>query len=155
MFLDVKELAVHKLNIRKRYAPGNIDYHTADLKQIEPLEVVATAELIESQIRVSGQLDTKIELQCARCLDPVVEDVERRFDLFYSPMPKLTKPEEQQWGISIQSTPPGEPFAVYKLLTSQSGSGLCLWTDSVRKGTVPEMAGCDGAGSFNERWVLS
>lgn len=60
----------------------------------------------------------------------------------------------QQWGIVQQSTPPGEPFAVYKLLVSQS-SGLCLWTDSVRKGTVPSMAGCDGAGSFNERWVLS
>ena len=59
----------------------------------------------------------------------------------------------QQWGISIQSTPPGEPFAVYKLLVSTSG--LCLWTDSVRKGTVPSMAGCDGNGSFNERWVLS
>src|SRR5437660_10174204 len=97
MFLDVKELAVHKLNIRKRYAPGNIDYHTADLKQIEPLEVVATAELIESQIRVSGQLDTKIELQCARCLDPVVEDVERRFDLFYSPMPNRTKRRKDRW----------------------------------------------------------
>ena len=72
MFLDVKELAVRKLNIRKRYAPGNIDFHTAELKQIEPLEVVATAELIDSQIRVTGQLETKIELQCARCLEPVV-----------------------------------------------------------------------------------
>ena len=67
MFLDVKELAVHKLNIRKSYAPGNIDFHTAELKQIEPLEVVATAELIDLQIRVTGQLETKIELQCARC----------------------------------------------------------------------------------------
>ena len=89
MFLDVKELAVHKLNIRKSYAPGKIDYHTAELKQTEPLEVVATAELIDSQIRVTGQLETKIELQCARCLEPVVEEVQRHFDLFYSPMPKV------------------------------------------------------------------
>src|ERR1041385_4626592 len=77
MFLDVKELAVHKLNIRESYAPGNIDYRTAELKQVEPLDVVATAELIDSQIRLSGQLETKIELQCARCLEPVVEDVQR------------------------------------------------------------------------------
>ena len=47
MFLDVKELAVHKLNIRKSYTPGNIDYHTAELKQVEPLDVLATAELID------------------------------------------------------------------------------------------------------------
>src|SRR5258708_27640846 len=96
MFLDVKELAVHKLNIRKSYAQGNIDFHTAELKQIESLEVVATAELIDAQIRVTGQLETKIELQCARCLEAVVEDVQRHFDLFYSPMPKMSKPEEER-----------------------------------------------------------
>src|ERR1700739_614532 len=96
MFLDVKELAVHKLNIRKTYAPGNIDYRTAELKQIDPRGVVATAELIDSQIRITGRLETKIELQCARCLEPVVEDVQRHFDLFYSPLPKDTKPEEER-----------------------------------------------------------
>jgi uncharacterized protein len=96
MFLDVKELAVRKLNIRKSYAPGSIDYHTAELKQVSPLEVMATAELIDGQIRVHGQLETKIELQCARCLDAVVEDVHRQFDLFYSPLPKDTKPAEEE-----------------------------------------------------------
>src|SRR5262245_33126028 len=96
MFLDVKELAVRKLNIRKSYAPGSIDYHTAELKQIAPLDVVATVELIERQIRITGHLETKIELQCARCLDAVVEDVHRQLDLFYSPMPKGVKPEEER-----------------------------------------------------------
>src|SRR5215472_12000708 len=88
MFLDVKELAVSKRKLRKSYAPGSIDYHTAELRQIAPLEVAATAELIDGQIRINGHLETKIELQCARCLDAVVEEVHRQFDLFYSPMPK-------------------------------------------------------------------
>jgi uncharacterized protein len=97
MFLDVKELAVRKLNIRKSYAPGSIDYHTAELKQVAPLDVVATVELVDgAQIRITGHLETKIELQCARCLDPVVEDVHRQFDLFYSPMPQDAKPEEER-----------------------------------------------------------
>ena len=68
MFLDVKELAVRKLRIRKTYAPGSIDFHSAEIKQLEPLEVTATAELLESQIRIEGNLETKIELVCARCL---------------------------------------------------------------------------------------
>src|SRR6267378_3528838 len=72
MFLDVKELAVRKLRIRKTYAPGSIDFHSAEIKQLEPLEVTATAELLESQIRIEGNLETKIELVCARCLEPVV-----------------------------------------------------------------------------------
>jgi DUF177 domain-containing protein len=94
MFLDVKDLAVRKLPIRKSYAPGSIDYQTAEIKQMEPLEVNATAELLDGQIRIAGDIETKVELVCARCLEPVVEEVSRTFDLFYSPLPKGVKPEE-------------------------------------------------------------
>ncbi len=96
MFLDVKELAVHKLRIRKTYAPGSIDFHSAEIKQIESLEVTATAELLEGQIRIDGTLETKIELVCARCLEPVVEEVSRTFDLFYAPLPKDIKHKEDR-----------------------------------------------------------
>src|SRR5437763_631363 len=96
MFLDVKELAVHKLRIRKTYAPGSIDFHSAEIRQIEPLEVTATAELLEGQIRIDGTLETKIELVCARCLEPVVEEVSRTFDLFYAPLPKDIKHKEHR-----------------------------------------------------------
>jgi DUF177 domain-containing protein len=96
MFLDVKELAVRKLRIRKTYVPGSIDYHSAEIKQIEPLEVAATAELLDRQIRIEGNLETKIELVCARCLEPVIEEVTRSFDLFYAPLPKDTKHKEDR-----------------------------------------------------------
>jgi uncharacterized protein len=94
MFLDVKELAVRKQLIRKSYAPGSIDYQTGEMKQIEPLEVNATAELLDGQIRIAGDIQTKVELVCARCLEPVVDEVNRSFDLFYSPIPKNERPEE-------------------------------------------------------------
>ncbi len=61
MFLDVKDLAVRKLRIRKSYAPGSIDYHTTEIKQAEPLKVTATAEMLDGQIRITGELETKIE----------------------------------------------------------------------------------------------
>src|SRR6266851_4591997 len=60
MFLDVKDLAVRKLPIRKSYAPGSIDYQTAEIKQGEPLEVNATAELLDGQIRIAGDIETKV-----------------------------------------------------------------------------------------------
>ena len=44
MFLDVKDLAVRKMRIRKSYAPGSIDYGLSEVKQAEPLVVTATAE---------------------------------------------------------------------------------------------------------------
>ena len=96
MFLDVKDLAVRKLRVRKSYAPGSIDYHTSEIKQVAPVEVTAAAELLEGQIRIEGQLETKIEMVCARCLEPVIEDVNRSFDLFYAPLPKGAKPKEDR-----------------------------------------------------------
>ena len=96
MFLDVKDLAVRKMRIRKSYAPGSIDYGISEVKQAEPLEVTATAELLEGQIRIAGELETKIEMVCARCLEPVIEEIHRDFDLFYQPLPKGTRHEEER-----------------------------------------------------------
>src|ERR1700693_5707496 len=96
MFLDVKELAVRKIRIRKSYAPGAVDYHTGDFRQVEPLEVRATAELIEGQIRITGELHTRLEINCARWLEPVNEDVSREFDLFYRRLASMTKAEEER-----------------------------------------------------------
>jgi uncharacterized protein len=96
MFLDVKDLAVRKLRIRRSYAPGSIDYHSAEIKQAEPLEVTATAELLDGQIRITGELETKIEQVCARCLETVIEEVNRAFDLFYRPVTKDLKPKEDR-----------------------------------------------------------
>jgi uncharacterized protein len=96
MFLDVKDLAVRRLPIRKSYAPGSIDFHSEEIKQAVPLEVTATAELLEGQIRIEGNLETKIDLVCARCLEPVSEEVHRDFDLMYAPLPKDAKPKEDR-----------------------------------------------------------
>jgi len=102
MFLDVKELAVRKIRIRKSYAPGTVDYRTGDFRQAEPLEVRATAELVEGQIRVTGELHTRLEMVCARCLEPVHEDISREFDLFYKPLATMTKEEEERLKLDEQ-----------------------------------------------------
>jgi uncharacterized protein len=96
MFLDVNELAVRKADLRQSYAPGAVDYHTPDFRQMGPLEVHGTAELIEGQIHISGQLHTRIEVVCARCLEPVVEEVSRDFDLFYRPLQSMDRDEEMR-----------------------------------------------------------
>jgi uncharacterized protein len=94
MFLNIKELAVRKVHIRKNYQPGTLDFHTDEFRQIEPLEVRAAAEAVDGQIHIHGTLHTRIELVCARCLDTVREEVSREFDLYYTPMAGLTREEE-------------------------------------------------------------
>jgi DUF177 domain-containing protein len=94
MFLDVNELATRKIRIRKNYAPGTLDFHSGEFRQIEPLDVRATAELVDDQIRIYGTFHTRLEMVCARCLEIVVEEVSKNFDLFYRPMNSVSREEE-------------------------------------------------------------
>ena len=94
MFLAVKELAIQKIRLRQSYAPGAVDYKTTDFRQVDPLEVRATAELLDDQIRISGELHTRLEMVCARCLEPVQEEISRDFDLFYRPLQPVNPDEE-------------------------------------------------------------
>jgi len=94
MFLDVKELALHKIRIRKTYAPGTLDFHSGEFRQLQPLDVRATAELVAGEIRISGALHTRLEFVCARCLDTVLEELNRDFDLYYRPMATIAREEE-------------------------------------------------------------
>ena len=71
MFLDIRELAVRKARIHKHYPAGTIDFHSEDFQQSDPLELRATAELLEAQIRIYGEMHTRLEMTCARCLEPV------------------------------------------------------------------------------------
>ncbi|MGA9594136.1 MAG: hypothetical protein WBS18_13640, partial [Candidatus Acidiferrales bacterium] len=96
MFLDVNELAVRKIRIRKSYTPGTLDFHSGEFRQVEPLEVRATAELVEGQIRIYGNLHTRVELVCARCLDTLVEEISRDFDLYYRSMTSFNPDDELQ-----------------------------------------------------------
>jgi uncharacterized protein len=96
MFLDVNELAVRKIRIKKSYEAGLLDFHSSEFQQAGPLEVRATAELVEGHIRVFGQMHTRLEMPCARCLEGVVEEVSRDFDLYYRPMNGIRREEEVQ-----------------------------------------------------------
>jgi uncharacterized protein len=102
MFLDVKDLAVRKVRVQRSYPPGALDFLSAEFRQIEPVEVRATAELVDNQIRITGMLQTKVELVCARCLDSLAEDISRDFDLFYRPMAAM--PGEQEAHLSSDDT---------------------------------------------------
>jgi uncharacterized protein len=94
MFLAIKELEIQKIRLRQSFAPGAVDYKTTDFRQVDPLEVRATAELVEGQIRITGELHTRLEMVCARCLEPVQEEISRDFDLFYRPLLPVNPDEE-------------------------------------------------------------
>ena len=94
MFLDIKELEIHPLDFTEEFPPDVIDLG-GEARQSAPLQTSGRAELVEEHhgkhkvikdIRLRGKLHTGVELQCARCLDPVPQEINREFELLYRPL---------------------------------------------------------------------
>jgi uncharacterized protein len=94
MFLDIKELELHPLDFEEEFQPDVIDLG-GEARQRTPLKTSGHAEVVEEHhgkhqvikdIRLRGRLSTGLELQCARCLEPVKQDIVREFELLYRPL---------------------------------------------------------------------
>ncbi len=93
MYIRVKDLELRKLEFVENFPPGTIDFG-AEVRQTRPLSSSGRAELVREHhgkgsvvedIRLVGELSTGLELNCARCLEPVQQDIARSFDLLYRP----------------------------------------------------------------------
>jgi uncharacterized protein len=93
MFFEIKDLELHAVEFAEKFEPGVIDLGT-EYRQVTPIESSGRADLVEEHhgkhkiiqdIRINGRLATSLELNCARCLEPLTQDVKREFDLLYRP----------------------------------------------------------------------
>ncbi len=94
MFIEISELERHPVDFKKELAAGTLDLGP-DLLQSGNLSANGRAQLVEEHqgkhrtikdIRINGQLFSQVEATCARCLEPVIQDVARPFDLLYRPL---------------------------------------------------------------------
>jgi uncharacterized protein len=92
--ITLAELELHRVHAAENYAPGALDYHSAEFRQTAPLEIEAGAELVGEEIRIRGRLATALEAGCDRCLLPVAIPVDCAFDLVYRPIRTIAKEEE-------------------------------------------------------------
>lgn len=94
MFLDIKELGLHPLDFEEEFQPDVIDLG-GEARLRGPVKASGRAEVVEEHhgkhqvikdIRLRGRLSAGLELQCARCLEPLRQDVKRDFELLYRPL---------------------------------------------------------------------
>jgi len=94
MFLDIKHLELHPLDFEEEF-PSDVIGLGDEAMQTAPLKASGHAEVVEEHhgkqqiikdIRLRGRLSTELELQCARCLEPVRQDIHRDFELLYRPL---------------------------------------------------------------------
>ncbi|HET7206446.1 MAG TPA: DUF177 domain-containing protein [Terriglobales bacterium] len=102
MFIDVHELEVHPIDFREEIRPQTFELGP-DVRQSSVLTAAGHADLVEEHhgkhrvikdIRVKGDLSTRLEFNCARCLEPVEQVLARSFDLLYRPQGSDARAEE-------------------------------------------------------------
>ena len=102
MLIRVSDLRLHKREFDQDFQPGEIEFGP-DFRQQGPLHARGQAEVIVEHrghkekvddIRVVGKLDATMEVNCARCLDPVKHTVNWAFDLLYRPLGVDRRAEE-------------------------------------------------------------
>jgi uncharacterized protein len=94
MFIEIRDLEEKPVDFDQVFAPGTIELG-GEVVQKSPLHTAGRAQLVEEHqgkhrvikdIRLNGELQTNLELPCARCLEPVAQKVNREFDLLYRPL---------------------------------------------------------------------
>jgi len=94
MLIEIRELELQPVDFDQEFAPGAIDMGS-EVAQKSPLHAAGRAQLVDEHrgkhktlkdIRLNGELRANLELPCARCLEPVAQQVEREFDLLYRPL---------------------------------------------------------------------
>jgi len=102
MLIRVRELELHKLEFDENFQPGAIEFGP-EFRQIGTLHTAGRADLVVEHrghhqdvedIRLVGNVEANLEFSCARCLEPVAQDVERNFDLIYRPQGVDRRAEE-------------------------------------------------------------
>jgi uncharacterized protein len=93
MKFTVAELERQAIDFDESLAPGSIDF-VEDVRQVGVLHTAGRADLLKEHreannvvedIRVRASLQTRMEVPCARCLEPVELPVEASFDLLFRP----------------------------------------------------------------------
>jgi uncharacterized protein len=102
MFIDIHQLEEHPLDFREEIRPNVLDLGP-DIRQSSVLTTSGRADLVEERqgkhqkikdIRIVGELSTRLQISCARCLEPVDQVVARSFDLLYRPQGVDARTEE-------------------------------------------------------------
>lgn len=93
MLIEIRELEAHAVDFEECLAPGVIDFGQ-DIHQSRDLKSSGRAQIVRehhgkhrliNDIRIAGEVSTRIDLACARCLEPIERDVTKKFDLLYRP----------------------------------------------------------------------
>ena len=97
MLLDLNKLHGQRQHFDRRFEPSAFDPQDEDYRVVAPVELSVDVEKAGGDAyRVAGRVNTTLELECGRCLDPFPLPVDAMFDLRYVPQIEDQTEEERQ-----------------------------------------------------------
>ena len=87
MKVKVFDIPRDGLTISETVKASEIGLKPEDLKCLTQLAVEAQVEKAENAVIVHAQVQGSYELECSRCLDPIVEECINDFDLYFETDP--------------------------------------------------------------------
>lgn len=86
MIIYVSQISEEKgLTVGHHYPEGEPGLRSEDMRIVGCPELKARITRAGFEVRLAGQLRADVEVDCGRCLAPVLFPVNERFDLFYIP----------------------------------------------------------------------
>src|SRR5262245_5919951 len=103
-WIDLKDLADEKVSLDGSFEAGVIDFNSDAIRQIGLLVWSAATERAGDEIRITGSLETTLEANCSRCLEPARQEISRPFDLFFRERDELMFDEDEEIELSEEDT---------------------------------------------------
>ena len=82
MKIKVRDIPRDGLTIRETVNANVLGLKPEDLKCLTPLTIEAQVEKAENAVIVHAEVEGSHELECGRCLDPIVSEGTKDFDLY-------------------------------------------------------------------------
>ncbi len=83
--LNLAKIRSAEERFEKVYAPDSLAADRKDFKVVAPVDLAFDIFKDKDHFRLAGRINTTLELECGRCLEPFTLPVDPTFDLRYHP----------------------------------------------------------------------
>jgi uncharacterized protein len=96
MLLDLNKLRGTAEHLDRQYEPAAFDLKDPEFRIIAPVALKAEASKHQRKVRLVGRVQTTLEVDCGRCLEPLTVPVNAAFEATYLPAAENTGQVDQE-----------------------------------------------------------
>ena len=85
MLLDLRGFRSGTDEVVRQFAPGAFELAGEDFRIVAPVQLTARLTKDNEKVRLVGRLQTMLEADCGRCLDPLTIPVDANLDVLFLP----------------------------------------------------------------------